>query len=105
PLVAERRMHRQSRAPPDTRLALVDAHGADHRIGRACDERLRDGELRLLVDRIAVVADEDALLDTEHRAPQGHRAGALPAGRGRAPAPRLRRPTGSARPAPWPCPA
>src|ERR1041384_8231844 len=59
----------------------MDAHRADDLIVGDADAGQRDQRLRALVDRIAIVADEDALLDAEHRATQGEGLLALPARR------------------------
>src|SRR5882724_5964176 len=60
----------EARSPPCSGLALVDADSANHFMGN--DAKRRDGHDgdRDFVDLVAVVVGKDALLDTEHLAPE-----------------------------------
>ena len=56
----------------------MDAHRAHHLLWHAAVARHGDQQARVVVDGVAVVAHEDALLDAENRAAQRHGFVALP---------------------------
>jgi hypothetical protein len=61
--------HREARAPPHSGLLLVDADGPDHLVEGDGEGRDRDDRDRHLIERVAIVTDEDLLLVAEHAAP------------------------------------
>ncbi|MNV77338.1 hypothetical protein D3C71_1707500 [compost metagenome] len=69
-LAAKRGMDRQARAPPQAGRLLMDAHRAHDLVRHAAAARHRHQQLGLVIEGIAVVAVEQALLQAEHRAAQ-----------------------------------
>ena len=57
---------------------LVNAHRADHGVGGHAEQRDRHDRDRDIVDRVAIVAVEQALLDAEHLPAQRSGAALLP---------------------------
>ncbi len=72
------RRDRESRTPPQAGLGLMDAHGADDIVGDDAPERHGDNRDRDLVDLVAIVTREHALLFAEHFTTQASGAAALP---------------------------
>ncbi len=75
---AKFRRDRKARSPPDARLRLVDAHGADDLVRRDGKGGERHDWDRDIVDRVAIVARENPLLVAEHLTPQRCRIASFP---------------------------
>jgi hypothetical protein len=67
---AKGRMHGEPRAKPHIVVIAMNTHGADHLFRHAGETTERHQLLRVLVDIVAIIADKNALLDAEDRAPQ-----------------------------------